>query len=905
MKHLFFIVVLFFSSVVIVAQHPHLLVTPDDRSTVLQKIEEQAWAHAIYDEIVENVTPYVDRHKTDAEWILSRYLMNRVPGKRYTHAYANDRGGAITGYSGDAPVPTVRVSTYLRAPINENGTRYRMPEIDELVPNDTSRLMYLENPDTGVKELVDPQTFITSINGNINDLALDAAILFWLKGDEKYAKFAADILDQWAAGVYYQEPIVGPGRTGMLDIQTLGDAAYSPLILAYDFVKPYMEKQKYNLKWYENVFEKFASTMAFRGFWNNNWYAAESSLLVFASLSLEDKQKKDYYLQFFLEKDTVNGAYGQLALPSTMEKWLTHDGHWKEPGGYHNYPVRNLMLASMAMEKNGYDIFKQFPALFEASYAMLKYSFPDLTVGAFGDTGRATQSAESLEIGLVAAVKYQMPELDNMLAAMQQLIKGGKYSRDKSGYLGLLCFLPEIPHTNSTYSWPRSGCLDFARYFIQRNGIDKETGLMFGVQGATYNHNHCNGMAMELYGLGEVMGLDAGVGPNYEHPTHQRYYAQWAAHNTVVAAGSSSSTPFNGAAGAKNIGAVELVSMEPLADQEAVSENVSFTDTRYFDRSTNTNQHRTLSIIRTSETSGYYVDIYRSDNPVSNDYVYHNIGETLSFLDENRKPLVTSPTQYPLVGEDYPGFRFFNQVQQLKENPDNLIALFSGKEIEGEKFFMQALVAGYPQRTYYKAVSPKASTAPARYRRQELPVFTIRTEKPATNHPFIVVYEPYRDSNHFSVERIAVEKRNDSDIFTVLTVDNRNGSQQKIFQSLDDTKKIKSGNLSFSGYYAVVSFTATGGVESLYLGCGTEISSGEFSLQSQEQGGAACLTVAGDKLTITCNQPTRIGIPVAANIKEVIKKMGSTRQSIHFEKSGNLIFFDVENSKEAEIQCIY
>jgi hypothetical protein len=377
--------------------------------------------------------------------------MNRVPGKRFTKVYSDNSGQSLVKWEGDAPVPTIRVNTYLRSPITEKGTSYRKPSIEELIPNDTARLMSLFNPETNQKEWTDPQAYITSINGDINNLALDAAIVYWLKGEEKYARFAADILDQWAKGAFYQEPIIGPCRTGFLDMQTLGDRTYLPLILAYDFLKPYMQQQKYDLQWYEPVFEKFASTLAFRGFWNNNWYAAESSTLTFAALCLENKQKRDYYLQFVLEKDTINGGCGQLALPSTVEKWLTPDGHWKEPGGYHNFPVGNLLMSSLALEKNGYDVFRKFPALFRASFAMLKYSFPNLTVGAFGDTGRASQSAESLEIGLIGATKYNQPELPEMLASMKKLINGGIYKRERSGFMGLLCYLPEIPEAKTTY----------------------------------------------------------------------------------------------------------------------------------------------------------------------------------------------------------------------------------------------------------------------------------------------------------------------------------------------------------------------------------------------------------------------------------------------------------------------
>jgi hypothetical protein len=864
------------------AQNPHILVSASDRQTVLDKIQQQSWAKNIYTEMQNGVRTYADRHQTDPQWILSRYLMNRVQGKRYTKVYSDDSGSRLIKWEGDAPVPTVRVNTYLRSPITEKGTSYRKPTIEELVPNDTSKVMYLFNPETGKKEWTDPQAYITDLNGDINDLALDAAIIYWLTGEEKYARFAADILDQWAKGAFYQQPIIGPCRTGFLDMQTLGDQSYRPIILAYDFVKPFMIQKGYEMNWYEPVFEKFASTLAFRGFWNNNWYAAESSTLVFAALSLENKQKQDYYLQFVLKKDTVNGGCGQLALPSTVEKWLTPDGHWKEPGGYHNYPVGNLLVSSLALENNGYDVFRRFPALFRASYAMIKYSFPNLTVGAFGDTGRASQSAESLEIGLLGAVKYNQPELPEMLASMKKLIDGGMYNRERSGFLGLLCFLPEIPETKTTYLWPRTGTLEFARYFLQRNGTDPETGLMVGVQGATYNHNHCNGMAMELYGLGEVLGIDAGTGPNYEHPLHRNYYSQWAAHNTVVAAGMSSSIPFSGSAGTKQIGQIELAAMEPKPDETAVSPAYSFTDTRYLDKSTSTNQSRTLGIVRTSATTGYYVDIYRSDNSISNDYVYHNIGDEVVFLNEKREPVQTNETTYPVTEKDYPGFRFYTEVKKLEHYPQNLIARFSIKDENSNDLYMQALIAGNENHTYFQAKSLKTKTAGKVYNGKALPVFTIRTEAEAKTHPFVVVYEPYLANDGNSVERLAVENRNDGDVFTALTIFCKNNLKQQVFQSIDPTKKFISGTGSLSGYYGVAGFTGEK-LSSLYLGKGTEISMDGYSLKSKMPEGAASLTITGKILTVSSNQETEIRL--AQTAKKAWLKQGSIRKELKITKA--------------------
>ncbi len=109
---------------------------------------------------------------------------------------------------------------------------------------------------------------------------------------------------------------------------------------------------------------------------------------------------------------------------------MTPDGHWEEPSGYHNFPVSNLLISSIAMEKNGYGIFSKSPELLQASYVMLKYSFPNLMAPSFGDTGPATQSAECLEIGMAMAKKYTNPILPQLAAAMQVLIDKKGYKRE-------------------------------------------------------------------------------------------------------------------------------------------------------------------------------------------------------------------------------------------------------------------------------------------------------------------------------------------------------------------------------------------------------------------------------------------------------------------------------------------
>ena len=901
---LFFLCLLLFFSCSIHAQemHPHILVKPADRQLILNKISAQPWAKKVFDDMVKTVEPYVQRHKTDPQWILIRYLMNRAPGKRYTKFYSDEDGTELVRYEGDAPFPTVRVSPHKRPPITADGYSYKMPSIEELVPNDTSmKMMLVSNSPQAKKEWVNPQSFVEGINGKINGLVLDAAIIYWLTGKEEYAVFAADVLSQWARGASYQNPIEGPCRTGFLSIQTLGDARYEAMPLAYDFLYDFIRTKKYETAWYEGVFDKIARTMTFRGFWNNNWFAAQTPAMVFAALSLENKTQRDFYLNFYLNKDTISGSCGHLALASVVDKWLTPDGHWKEPGGYHNFPVSSLLTSALAMENNGYNVFGKYPALFKSSYVLLKYSFPNFSAPSMGDTGPVSQSPDCLEIGILMAKKYGNPIAAQLIAAMDVMIRQKGYKREASDFLGLLCYLPEIPAgTEVSYTWPRSGQLDFAKCYLQRNGTGKENGLMYVVQGASYNHNHANGMSLELYGAGSVMGIDPGKGLTYEAPMHVNYYAQWAAHNTVSAGAASSSVPyFKGGGGAKNMGQIQLEAMEPAADKEAVSPYCSFTDTRYTDVSTNTQQQRTLAIIRTSENAGYYVDIYRSDNKKSNEYIYHNIGNQLDLLHSDRSPITVKPAVFPISKKplDPPGFRFIENYRSGGTTDSGVIALFS---LQDKQKYMQVLFAGESGRQFYAGNGPASGTADLPYRNMPTPALVCRQEGEAWKRPFVAVYEPFSGENKHTVKSIMLADRDDKENFTALEVTNKDQSRQLILQSLHGDKGYAKDTWSFTGKFGVIS-VKNNQPEYLYMGDGSLVSYQQYTIVSTTMDGAVNLIFKENNLTVSCNQETIITIRRASYQSAMITDASGKRPlAVVHGKDG--ISFTVPAVKNATIQ---
>ena len=284
-------------------QHPCVYVAPADRASVLQKVKNEPWAGEAFAAIRSKVEKYVDRHQTDPEWITSRLAMYWKDGERYTQCYLKKQNWDYG--EGNAPVPTVRMpgmrtwNKYVnvpledRTPYNETGDMWG---INKLNPSEPSvKVPYKESGH-----------MIRGNNVEILTLAENAAFVYWVTGEEKFARFATDIFNVWLVGTYYMNPILDPekscgsvggwepgGICGYYDYEQIHDDLVMHAAMAYDFAFDYLIRHPHaHLKAIgkdtktvaAEVFKRFINIGLVRGGKSGNWQKWKLALRMVPSL---------------------------------------------------------------------------------------------------------------------------------------------------------------------------------------------------------------------------------------------------------------------------------------------------------------------------------------------------------------------------------------------------------------------------------------------------------------------------------------------------------------------------------------------------------------------------------------------------------------------------------------------
>jgi autotransporter-associated beta strand protein len=256
-------------------------------------------------------------------------------------------------------------------------------------------------------------------------------------------------------------------------------------------------------------------------------------------------------------------------------------------------------------------------------------------------------------------------------------------------------------------------------------------------------------------------------------------------------------------------------------------------------------QQRTMAIIRTSPTSGYYVDVFRSRSTVTNrtattlngtvtnqyhDYIYRNIGETTVDLraDGVTLPLTSQPNRFQNdIGDVYqqPGWRYFTNTAVSYPTSQSVKAQFVAT-IAGTPRYMSMHMPAVASREYAKVDSPPIIDAPSPYDTKVAPTLVVRQIGEAWNKAFATVYEPHYGSTGGKVMNVSQLVRSGVVVGVKVesTVAGKNLVQYVIANpGAAETYSDASIGLSFTGRFGIASDNGDG-TTTLYLGEGSSMS---------------------------------------------------------------------------------
>ncbi|MBB4079242.1 hypothetical protein GGR28_001862 [Lewinella aquimaris] len=832
---------LFFLPLVGWAQRPMIWVRADERTEILQRIQEYPQVGAYYESFQQRVAGDLARHAADpAAYLLALPfdLNARTPGA----------------------IPPLK--TYLSFQGKDNEEQDVMQH-------------YLH---TGI----------------------DCAMLYWLTREEKYARYAADVLHTFVGGLLPLTPGIDHHNAGWIysedhlrEAREIG--AQLPII--YDFIHDYLVENgtvfdlgtgsaaMFNREGAQHVFRTYAKLAVEQGIINCNWPILEMPSLLHNTLALDDPAERAEWLKYVTETSTDH----QDAFPKIAELYENYGGTWPESFGYAQHVSQNLTYILTVLKH--YDPSSQFLNRYPAFVAALPqaryFTYPDgkQTI-LFGDGHRPYHP---LRDGLEMA--FHLAGLSENLGLREEVGALLAYEKEEAGYrrfqlperdfgasvyrepLTMLWYEPEVDAPVGNYPLPVTDELPFAGITLQRNLSatgDPRDAFMYFVGGAGFVHGHASGMNMEVYGKGEVLGAKSGRS-QYRTDIHENYYRLFASHNTVVVNGAS-----QGDGGWVNLGieTVQREAAEPAPKMAALTDRYAFSTSSFQDNRGSgdpARQQRTMAIVRTTDTTGYYVDVYRSrtESPEQyHDYIYHNIGDDLRLSDGTTGADLRTkkdPNRFAASAHKFyksnrsfrdPGWHFFDKVRTAAEYSDNVAATFEAKSLHTESVRMRVHLPGGEDRSYTSAMAPPSTESPAPYDKLPTPTLVVRKQGEAWDDPFVAVLEPGEGQapSALSVQRIG-ETCCGIEVSTGPEADYR----RQYILALDDTnaRYVNADYaIGFRGRFALLDTDRDGRLLGLYVGEGQELSYQTSTLTFADGAtGAAYVDLSGAEPVITSHYP--------------------------------------------------
>lgn len=839
--------------------YPRIYISQSGKKALEKTIKKEAWAKTVLEGLHNKIDKHVERHVTDPEWMVSRLQM--CWKTKSTSVYIN--GINYSHADGEAPVPTVRLCGS-----RDYTTPYGKPKLEDIKPYmDDPRGLWLPNRSKEGNpfewaEISKTGRIIYSINEEIISLARDAAFIYWLEGDERFAKFAYDIFHTYLEGMSYRsEPIDllnGHIQTlvGFTNFQVIHEGVLRETAILYDFLHQYVEKSHAeHIAMYDKTIKRWTDQIIKNGVPQNNWNLHQAKVILKAAMVLqndanyEDKKGREYYIDYVLNVTSAR----QWSLNKFMDYGYDQtNGVWAECPGY-SFGVTKDLTNFIRDFDNSFDhnILPYMPVMEKAVNVLPQYLFPNGQTVAFGDSNYSGLNTEGMSDLIRLAQKYDNDTMEKEFTKMYRLFnnndskKTGKTRKPKASISSFFAtkpleLNPKYKEGNVDDYITQTFYAPNVSWHVQRMGTGKD-GMMVSLNASLGNHMHANGISMELYGKGFVQGADPGKGAGYLQPKYLEYYSQFPAHNTVMVDGASSYTEM------LSYHPFDLIGEYPKSEQkEGYYSNITYSDVYFLEPETRSDQSRLVSVVKTGETSGYYIDVFRSKKQRKgdkfHDYYYHNLGQSMQVMDASGSLLKLTPNEEMgfagghLYALDYMwdknSTRTSNDYQaewkiDMPEGKDDVFMNLWMKGTEGREVFS---IKSPPCKSFKKGHNIPYEVDKAPYL-----TFAARQHGEAWEHPFVSIYEPFTSSEGKSIASIkGFDDDNGNKTFAGVHVTHKSGREDFVFSS-EGEKIVSSKNITTNATYALVANEKNGDCV-LFMGNGTKLDANKFSITASKKG---------------------------------------------------------------------
>lgn len=711
---------------------------------------------------IENVMSQVDKQP---DWLYSRLQMFWktqasdvfVNGETFSHPGGAKAAGPTVKYNGS----------------RSTASQYNRPKLEDIIPYDDdeqSSVTYISRA-TGKMEKTSPAKTgcnLAGVNRQIITIARDAARIYAATGDMRYGQMAAKVFDVYMKGIAYRNVPIdlnhGHQQTlvGMTTFEVIHEDVINELTQMYPLIKPLVKDDQAVI---EAGFKKWAENIIANGVPHNNWDLFQADFIVKIALVLQDNQAyadgkgKQYYLDYIVNQNSIR----QWSMNKLIDFGFDAKSKtWYESPGYSTTVLNCICdFANMLDEKAGIDLFKQRPILTEAVKTSAEYLFPNRMIAGFGDTHPGYLNTGGIDQVLKYATCHKNKNLISEMNLLKNAVAPQAPISEIEAYTSTLFYAPNV-------SW-----------IAMRSGMDKQHDLMASVNASLGNHQHANGISLELYGKGYVLGPDAGIGRTlYSGLDYLEYYSQMPAHNTVVVDGVSSYPVMMSQHAFKVVASYPEVSKEQPASKKLsekklsilkdseLKDKITYATVSFIEPETQAQQLRTTAIVKTSAKGGYYIDVFRSKKKEggdkTHDYFYHNLGQEMKVMDAaSGLSLDMKPTEELAFagGHLYAYSYIYDKKSAEMQNSVKtqfVTKILDDKVVEAmdgqREITMTMWMKKDENRTIFQALSPvnleyeRMPNQPYKVDEQPVLTFVARQKGEAWSHPFVTVYEPSSDT---------------------------------------------------------------------------------------------------------------------------------------------------------------